>query len=167
VVTAMLAMPLLLTAPVPILVVPLKKSTVPPGVPAPGLTAVTVAVKVTDWLDVEGLADEVIAVFVVALATVTLPAADVLEMNVASPWYCAVIGSVPTGNAEVDKMATPLLFNVPDPSRIEPLKNLTVPVGVPVAVVVTVAVSATGWPKTDEVGDGLTVVVDGVVPVTF
>jgi hypothetical protein len=40
--------------------------TVPVGVPLPGATALTVAVNMTDWPTVEGLADEVTVVVVLA-----------------------------------------------------------------------------------------------------
>jgi hypothetical protein len=53
--------------------------TVPVGVPAPGGTAATVAVNVTDWPNTEGFADELTTaelseLFIVA---VVVPAADV------------------------------------------------------------------------------------------
>jgi hypothetical protein len=44
--------------------------TVPLGVPAPETAALTVAVKVTDWPDIDGLAEELTTVAVVALLTV-------------------------------------------------------------------------------------------------
>jgi hypothetical protein len=44
--------------------------TVPVGVPAPGETAATVAVKVTFWPFAEGFCDEVTLVVVFALLTV-------------------------------------------------------------------------------------------------
>ena len=46
--TTAVAIPDALSVPVPMLVAPSKKSTVPVGVPLAGATAVTVAVKVTD-----------------------------------------------------------------------------------------------------------------------
>ena len=52
--------------PVPNEVVPSKKETVPVGVPAPGVVAVTVAVKVTDWPMTDGLVSDVRAVVVAA-----------------------------------------------------------------------------------------------------
>ena len=48
----------LLSAPVPKVVAPSLKVTVPVGVPAPGADAVTVAVKVTDCPKTDGLAEE-------------------------------------------------------------------------------------------------------------
>ena len=50
---------LLVKVPVPRVLVPFLKVTVPLGVPAPGETGLTVAVKVTDWPKTEGLAEEV------------------------------------------------------------------------------------------------------------
>jgi hypothetical protein len=49
---------------VPSVVDPSAKVTVPVGVPAPGATAATVAVTVTDWPYAVGLADEESAVVV-------------------------------------------------------------------------------------------------------
>jgi hypothetical protein len=51
-----------------------------------------------------------------------------------------------------------LPLNVPDPILVVPSKNVTVPVGVPEAVV-TVAVKVTLWPKVDGLFDDVTVVV--------
>ena len=46
--------------PVPSAVDPSMKVTMPVGIPEPGATAVIVAVKVTDWPNTDGLADETI-----------------------------------------------------------------------------------------------------------
>ena len=51
-----------LSVPVPSVVLPSLKVTLPVGVPLPGATAVTVAVNVTDCPKTEGLAEEVTAV---------------------------------------------------------------------------------------------------------
>ena len=60
-----------LTVPVPIVVAPSRKVTVPPGEPAPGLTGVTVAVSVTLWPNTDEVAGDVLeAVVVLALLTV-------------------------------------------------------------------------------------------------
>ena len=48
---------------------PSVKVTLPVGVPAPGATAVTVAVKVTTWPETDGLAVEVTVVVLEALLT--------------------------------------------------------------------------------------------------
>ena len=58
-----------LSVPVPIGLPPSRKVTVPVGVPAPGATAETVAVKVTDCPKTDGLADDVTVVAVSALFT--------------------------------------------------------------------------------------------------
>jgi hypothetical protein len=56
----------------------------PVGVPAPGATALTVAVKVTGWLETLGLADETTAAELLALVTFcVIPA--LLAMKLASP----------------------------------------------------------------------------------
>ncbi len=62
-------------SPMPIDVVPSRNVTVPVGVPAPGFTALTVAVKVTFWPNTDGLTEDVTVVDVLALFTVcsTLP----------------------------------------------------------------------------------------------
>ena len=59
---ALVTPPEVFTGPWPILVEPSKKETVPVGVPE--ALATIVAVKVTDWPNVEGFADEVIVVVV-------------------------------------------------------------------------------------------------------
>jgi hypothetical protein len=64
---------------------PSRKVTVPVGVPAPGATALTVAVKVTDWPNTDGFTDEVTVVELDALLTVWVTAADVLLLKFVSP----------------------------------------------------------------------------------
>ena len=71
--------------PVPRVLDPSLKVTVPVGVPAPGLFAVTVAVKVTDCPDTDGLAEELTDVAVLAFFTVWVSALEVLPVKVASP----------------------------------------------------------------------------------
>ena len=56
----------LLSVPFPKRIVPSKKLTVPVTVPAPGETALTVAVKVTDCPKTAGLVEDVNAVVVLA-----------------------------------------------------------------------------------------------------
>src|SRR5438034_6780092 len=65
---------------------PSRKVTLPAGVPAPGLLAVTVAVKVTDCLNTDGLAEE-LAHVVVPCCAVRVSGAAVLMV---------VIGSLPS-----------------------------------------------------------------------
>lgn len=59
-----------LSVPVPIGLPPSRNVTVPVAVPAPGATAETVAVKVTDCPNTDGFTDEVTAVVVSAFITV-------------------------------------------------------------------------------------------------
>lgn len=53
-----------LRATLPRVVAPSLNVTVPVGMPPPATVAVTVAVKVTDWLDTEGLTEELTTVTV-------------------------------------------------------------------------------------------------------
>ena len=69
------------TATVPRTTLPSMKVTVPVGVPAPGATAATVAVKVTAWPVTAGLTDDVRATVVVARLTVSATAAEVLSVK--------------------------------------------------------------------------------------
>ena len=65
---------------------PLSKNwTVPVAVPAPGETAATVAVNVTDCPKTEGFTEDVNAVVVLALVTTWLTAVLVLVMKLVSP----------------------------------------------------------------------------------
>ena len=77
----------LLKVPVPIGLPPSRNVTVPVGVPEPGATGETVAVKVTDWPNTDGFADEVTVVVVFALFTTCgLPVSDpVLLLKCVSP----------------------------------------------------------------------------------
>ena len=70
---------------VPSVAAPSRKVTVPVGVPAPGVTALTVAVKVTDWPNTDGFTDEVTVVELLALLTVCVMAAVVLPAKFVSP----------------------------------------------------------------------------------
>src|SRR6266516_4415702 len=77
--------------PVPSVVAPSRKVTVPLGLPAPGATGATVAVKVTLCPKTDGLADEATVVVVLALLTVCVKTALVLVLKLVSPPYDAVI----------------------------------------------------------------------------
>src|SRR6266516_4835510 len=112
------------------------KVTVPVGVPAPGATALTVAVKVTIWPDTDGLTEEVTVVVLLALLTVWVNGEAVL--------YVAVPELSATG-----------VWGVPS------IVNVTVPLGVPApgATAATVAVNVTDWPETEGLTDEVTVVV--------
>ena len=71
--------------PIPKVVVPSVKVTLPVGIPEPGATAVTVAVNVTSWPAAEGLADDITAVLVDAWLTVWVAVDEVPEAKVVSP----------------------------------------------------------------------------------
>src|SRR5438093_436210 len=147
---------------------PTWKVTVPVGVPAPGLLAVTVAVKVTDCPDSDGLAEELTSVVVLAFFTVWVSVVEVLPLKVALPPYDAVIGCEPTASVLVTNVAWPEAFRVPVPRVVGPSLNVTVPVGVPAPLVFafTVAVKVTGCPDTDGLIEETTpVVVPGSVVV--
>src|SRR5213078_4106364 len=123
---------------------PSRKVTLPAGVPAPGLLAVTVAVKVTDCLNTDGLAEE-LADVVVPYFTVCVSLGDVLTLKFASPPYDALIEWEPTASVLVTNVAWPEPFRVPVPRVLEPSLKVTVPVGVPAPglLAVTVAVKVT------------------------
>jgi hypothetical protein len=67
-------------------VLPSRKVTLPAGVPAPGATAATMAVKVTAWPETVGLAEEVSVVAVVAGLMTWLSAVVVLDAKLVLPW---------------------------------------------------------------------------------
>jgi hypothetical protein len=73
-----------LNVPVPSVVVPSLNVTVPLGVPAAGADAETVAVKVTDWPEPEGLAELTTAVALFPLFTVWLSTDEVLAVKFVS-----------------------------------------------------------------------------------
>ena len=57
----------------------------PVAVPAPGEVTLTVAVKVTDWPNTDGLAEEATVVVVETWFTVWVKFAEVLVLKLASP----------------------------------------------------------------------------------
>ena len=143
----------------PIEVAPSRNETVPEGVPAELL--LTVAVKVTDWPVVEGFAEEATTVVVVAVGWLTAcdTAAEVLLMKLMSPWYAAVIECVPNAREEVEKLACPAEFSVPEPIVEVPSLKRTAPVGVVATAVFTVAVKVMDWPTPAGLADEASVVV--------
>jgi len=125
-----------LSAPVPMVVAPSLKVIVSlaAGKPAPGATATTVAVKVSDWPNTEGFVPvvRVIVVVVVAWLTLCVTAEDVLAPNVfATPPYDAVRLCEPAVSVDTTIEAVPLL-SVAVLIVVAPSKNVTVP---PVGVV--------------------------------
>src|SRR5260370_37430286 len=94
------ALPLPFSVPVPSVVEPSLKVTVPVGTPLAGGVAVTVAVNVTGWLNTEGLDDELTAVVVAAAAEFTTCGAafPLLLAHPVAPGKVAVMGWRPTPN---------------------------------------------------------------------
>jgi len=137
------ATPEAFNAPVPRTVAPSLKVTVPVGVP--GAVDVTVAVNVTDWPAVDGFSEDATAVAVVPLTT-CVTTEDVLDAKVASPLYVAVMEWEPAVSVLVANVAIAEPFSGPLPKVVAPSLNVTVPVGVPGDVDVTVAVNVTDCP---------------------
>src|SRR5262245_1878461 len=145
------------TATVPRTTLPSLKVTVPVGVPPPGATVATVAVKVTAWPVTAGLTDDFRATVVAAGLTVTVAAADVLAAKPLTPKKEAVSAWVPT-NSDVGRVALPVASSGAEPSSVSPSRKKTVPIGVP-AWEVTVAVRVSNCPTTAVAVDVLSVVV--------
>src|ERR1700688_1824138 len=120
--------------------------TVPVGVPV--VLDATVAVNVTVWPNFDGFSEETTLVVVPAWSTTCFNTVEVLPAKVESPPYTAVIECVPTVRVEVPNVAFPLL-TAAVAKMVAPFLNVTVPVGVPEAVCVIVAVNVTDWPKRD------------------
>ena len=74
-----------LSVPVPNVVVPSLNVTVPADVPAAGDAAVTVAVNVTDWPELDGFAELATVVVLFPLLTVCVRAEEVLVEKFVSP----------------------------------------------------------------------------------
>jgi hypothetical protein len=145
-----------LSEPLPIWVVPSRKFTLPVGVPLAALE--TMAVKVTCCPAVTITAEEVSAVEVAAW-TVSLTAVyEVLPVKFVSPKYFAVIEWIPSDKDEVLKAACPDAFSVPVPICMLPSKNCTMPVGVPVVELETVAVNVTDCPRVAGFGEDVSAV---------
>lgn|ERR1041384_6697882 len=84
---------------------PSLKITVPVGVPDPGATVLTVAVKVTDCPEHDGLADELRAVVVPALLTDCVKLVDVLVLKLPSPLNTALMMWLETVSDEIANVA--------------------------------------------------------------
>ena len=143
-------------------VAPSVKVTVPLGVPAPGATAATVAVKVTAWPNTDGLGDELTVLLLEALFTTcgVTESFPVELPKLLSPLYAAVMVCVATLKAEVVKVAWPEVMVTLAASVVAPSVKVTVPVGVPVAgaTAATMAVNVTACPNTEGLGAEVTVV---------
>jgi hypothetical protein len=145
------ATPLPSSVPVPIVVAPFLKATLPVGVPAPAPEATTVAVKVTDCPCTDGFVSLVSDVDVADGFTIWLTVFDVLALKFVSAPYSAEMMCVVVLNEAVLKVATPLPSSVPVPIVVTPSLNVTLPVGVPAPAPegTTVAVTVTDCPCTD------------------
>jgi len=149
-----MATPLPFSVPLPSVVVPSRKVTVPVGVPE--VLDVIVAVNVTGApLDAEAaeLTNAVVVAVAAAGVMVSITAAEVLPAKFALALYLAVIECVPTVSVDVPKVATPLPFSVPVPSVVAPSRKVTVPVGVPEVLDMIVAVNVTGEPLEAETAE--------------
>ena len=73
---------------------------------------------------------------------------------------------MPAESAFVAKVACPDPFSAPVPNVPAPSLKVTVPVGVPAKVLVTVAVKVTDWPRVDGFKDETTAVLV-VAPTTL
>jgi hypothetical protein len=111
----------------------------------PPYAGATLAVNVTGCANAAGLALEEMSVVVVAGLTVSVSAVDVLAAKFASPLYFAVKLSAPTGSVETFSCAR-LFDTVTVPSEVPPLKNVTIPVAVPLPGGWTVATNAKDCP---------------------
>jgi len=145
-----------LTVPVPSVVDPSLNVTVP--LDDPPKAGVMAAVKVTACPCVEGFSEEASFVVVLAFLTVSVSAGEVLVRRLVLPEYTAVMEWLPTVNVLTLRVATPLLFNVADPNPVVPFLKVTLPVGTPVVLHFTVAVSVTDCPYEDGFTEDATLV---------
>jgi hypothetical protein len=75
------------------------------------------------------------------------------------PEYTAVIVCVPAASPAVVRVALPLLSRGAVPRTVEASSNVTVPVGVPAPLDVTVVLRTTGVPEAEGFGDDVSTVV--------
>jgi hypothetical protein len=110
---------------------------------------------------VEGFKELARVVVVAAvLITVCVNTEDVLAAKTVSPPYFAVIEWVPSESVESVILALfPLSAALP--IALVPSNHVTMPVGVPGAELVTVAVKVTVWPGAEGFGELISVVVVG------
>jgi hypothetical protein len=118
--------------PVPRTVAPSRNVIVPVAVVG------AVAVKVTGWLTIEGLSEDVTATVGAVFTTVTETGGEVAGLLLASPGVLAVIGSVPRGRLLTVIVATPPMMGAV-PIGVEPSEKVTGPdtPGGTVSVIVT------------------------------
>jgi hypothetical protein len=119
--------------------VPVPRTVVPSrNVIVPVAPVGAVAVKVTDWLMIDGLSEDVTVTVGAALTTVTMTGGEVAGLLFASPGVLAVIGSVPSGRFVTVIVATPPTIGAV-PIGVEPFEKVTGPdtPGGTVSVIVT------------------------------
>lgn len=85
--------------------------------------------------------------------TMTTPETEVAKLDV--PPNCAEIESAPTGSVDKLIVATPVLFTVPVPRVLPPLRKVTTPVDTGAPPLVTAAVKVTGSPEVTFAKDAL------------
>jgi hypothetical protein len=122
----------------PLFKVPVPRTVAPSrNVIVPVAPVGAVAVKVTDWLTIEGLSDDVTTTVGAPLTTVTTTGGEMAGLLLASPGVLAVIGSVPSGKVTVMVATPPMIGAVP--IGVEPLEKVTGPdtPGGTVSVIVT------------------------------
>jgi hypothetical protein len=148
----MTALPVSSRLAVPSTVAPLWKVTIPVGTALPEV-GVTVAVRVSEFPTMTVLSDAasvvVVGVATTGAFTVTEVACVVeLPAKFAEPAYEAVSNWVPTGRFEIEIAAFPELSKLAVPKTVEPLLNVTVPVGTALPEAgVTVVVNVTEAPN--------------------
>ncbi len=133
---------------------PSMNSTVPVGTPLAGDTGAMVAVNVTAYPStIVPFDGDVIVVVVEPCATVCVSVGEVEPSKSASPLYTALIAYVPaSGNVRLHEATPPAIGCAAHPlTTVAPSRNVTVPVGVPLAgaTAVTVAVYVRPSPGTD------------------
>ena len=140
----------------PLFKVPVPRTADPSrNVIVPVAVAGAVAVKVTGWLTIEGLSEDVTATVGAVFTTVTETGGEVAGLLLASPGVLAVIGSVPRGRLLTVIVATPPTMGAV-PIGVEPLENVTVPVTPGGTVSVIVSGVFTGVVGAETTGGGIT-----------
>jgi hypothetical protein len=91
--------------------------------------------------------------------TVWTSGGETLVRTPGDPEYTAVMVCLPGVRAVVVRVALPLLSRGAVPRTVEPSWNVTVPVGVPAPLDVTVVLRTTGWPGADWLDDEVSEVV--------
>jgi hypothetical protein len=142
----------------PVAVPSTRNCIVPVGTSEPE-TGTTVAVKFTDWPNVEGSSDDAMVVVVPIVFTVCASMPLVLGKLLESPAYLAIMLWVPADSDDMENVAEPP--DIIDISRmVGGLVLVSLKITMPVAVGgVTVAVKDTGWPSVDGFCDDAIIVV--------